>query len=169
MAWEPQFKVIDARYIGRNILDYIELHQEEALAWADGGAGIEPFAKFYTNASGRLQTIFPSLIILSQSLETDLESDQIPANLQFAFEATMAGSDPDQLVADTKIYAMAIESMLLNISSDELTNNSYQYHKGYPMEIETRFDILRGHKAAATAFLQIFQTRVKYRLQTAGV
>ena len=70
--WNPQFKVIDTRFLGQNILDYIETNQEDALTWANGGAGLDPLAKFYTNAAGRLQTIFPSLMILAQTNETDL-------------------------------------------------------------------------------------------------
>ena len=166
--WNPQFKVIDTRFLGQNILDYIETNQEDALTWANGGAGLDPFAKFYTNASGRLQTIFPSLMILAQTNETDLTGDQLQADFDLVLEGTVTGSDPDDLVANTKKYAMAVESMLLNITSDELTEDSNQYHKGFSLEIETVFDILRG-QVTPSAFTQIFNTRVKYRLITSGV
>lgn len=167
MAWAPALKVIDLSQVADNLLGYIETNQEDALEWA-GGPGMIPFEKFYTNASGRLQTIFPSLMILAQKAETDLTSEALDAALQMVLEGTVSGSNADELVADTKKYSMAVESMLANIPSASLMANSNRYHRAYITELETELDILRGNQTPS-AFLQIFQIRVVYRLSTSGV
>lgn len=165
MAWTPPTNVIDLSQIADNLLGYIEANQEDALEWANSGPGLNPFAKLYTNASGRLQTIFPSLMILSQTCETDLSGSTLIAGLELALEGTIGGPNADELVADTKKYAKAMESMLANIPSADLTANSDPAMTAELFEIETRLDILRG-QARPTAFLQIFQTRCVFRLVT---
>lgn len=167
MTWAPRYKVIDLSQIADNLLGYIETVQEDALEWA-GGPGMIPFTKFYTNASGRLQTIFPSLMILAQRAETDLQSEALDAAVQMVLEGTVSGPNADELVASTKKYSMAVESMLANIPSETLMANSQQFHKAYITELETELDILRGNQKPS-AFLQIFQIRVVYRLSTSGV
>jgi hypothetical protein len=161
MAWAPQKQVIDLSQIADNLLGYIEANQVEVLDWA--GDNLNPFAKFYTNASGRLQTIFPSLMILSQTCETDISGDILVAGLELTLEATIGGPNADELVANTKLYAKSVESMLANIPSATLTANSDPIMTAALFEIETRLDILRGQQSP-TAFLQIFQTRCVFRL-----
>jgi hypothetical protein len=163
MPWTPQQQVIDLSQLADNLLGYIEANQTAALSWANGGAGLDDFAKFYTNASGRLQTIFPSLMILTQRAEEDLAGDALQAGWEGTLEATVSGGDPDMLVANTKLYEKAIKSMLANIPSDTLTANSDPITRAHIFEIETRFDILRG-QSKATGFLQIFQVRFVYSL-----
>lgn len=167
MTWVPPNKVIDLSQVADNLIGYIDTYQTDALAWASGGLGLADFAKFYTNASGRLQTIFPSLMILTQESETDLSGDVLIAGLQMTLEATIGGGDPDELVANTKVYAKAIESMLANIPSATLTANSDPAMNASLFEIETRLDILRGQQSP-TAFLQVFQTRCVYQLISAA-
>lgn len=165
MAWTSATNVIDLSQIADNLLGYIEANQDEVLDWANSGPGLLPFQKFYTNASGRLQTIFPSLMILSQTCETDLSGSTLIAGLELALEGTIGGGDPDELVANTKLYAKGIESILANIPSADLTANSDPVMTAELFEIETRLDILRG-QASPSAFLQIFQTRCVFRLVT---
>ena len=168
MAWTPDAKVFDFRHIGQNLLDFVEANQQDALVWA-GGPGLKVFEKFYTNASGRLQTIFPSLMILDQTTTTDLE-DINEGDVALTFEATVTGGDADQLVADTKTYAMALESMLVNIPPASLMAGALITQRSYIVELATAFDITRGFGTGTTptAFMQIFQTRVVYRLQASG-
>jgi hypothetical protein len=164
MAWTPDFKVIDQRTLAENILGYLEANQTDALAWA--GTGLRDFVRFYTNASGRLATEFPCLMILTQNLETDLTGDQLQGDLQLVLEGALSGSDTDQLVADAKKYAMAVESMLANIPSTTVATDANQYHKVFITELETRHDII---KTITSGFLQIFQVRVRYAVLTSGV
>lgn len=165
MAWLPTAKVIDLSQTADNLLAYIAANQTDALEWAE--PGLDDFQKFYTNASGRLATQFPSLMILSQRVDTDLAGDTLDAALQLILEATISGSDADELVAKTKHYSKAVESMLLNVPSEVLMANAEGYHRSYAVELETELDILRGQQSPS-AFLQIFQTRVVYRLSASG-
>lgn len=160
MAWTPETNVIDLSQIADNLIGYIEANQDDVLTWA---GGVAPFQKFYTNASGRLQTIFPSLMILSQTAETDISGDILIAGLEMTLEATISGPNADELVANTKLYAKGIESILANIPSASLTANSDPVMTSSLFEIETRLDILRGQKSP-TAFLQVFQTRCVFKL-----
>lgn len=164
MTYNPKANVIDLTQIAGNLLTYIEENQDGALAYF-GKPELQGFQKFYTNASGRLQTIFPSLMVLTQSSETDLSGDALIAGLQLTLEGTVSGPDPDELVENTKFYSTALESMLVNIGSTELMANSKNLHRSYVSELETRLDVLRPN---TSGFLQIFQTRVTYIIQESG-
>lgn len=166
MPWDPQFKVIDQRPLAANILSYISDNQTDALNWANGGPGLDDFAKFYTNASGRLQTQFPCLMVLSQGLGTDLTGDGLQSAFQIVLEGAVSGTDPDTLVDNTKRYAMAVESMVLNMPSDEFTLGANQYHKGFVIEIETIHDVVTR---ITSGFLQVFQVRLTFNILTSGV
>lgn len=167
MAIVTSKKVIDLTQIATNLLNFIQTYGGDYLNWAAGGVGPENYRKLYTNASGRLATDFPSLMILAQRADTDVSGDQLDAAVQLIFEGTISGTDPDALVAETKLYARALESMLVNITSDVITAGSMKYQKAFPVELETELDILRGTQSPS-AFLQIFQTRVVYRILTSG-
>lgn len=162
MAWTPGTNVIDLSQLADNLLAYIDANQADVLTWMNAG-GLDPFQRFYTNASGRLQTIFPSLMVLSQTCETDITGDILIAGWEGTLEATIGGGNADELVANTKLYAKAIESILANIPSAELTANSEPAMTATLFEIETRLDILRGQQKP-TGFLQIIQTRFVYKL-----
>lgn len=166
MPWDPTFKVIDQRPLAQNILNYIGTHQTAALSWANGGPGLDDFAQFYTNASGRLQTVFPCLMVLSQGLGTDLTGDQVQAAFEIVLEGAVSGPDPDALVEKTKGYAMAVESMVVNMPSDDLVINTNQYHKGFLVTMETVHDVVTR---ITSGFLQVFQVRLTFNIITSGV
>lgn len=163
MSWEPTKQVIDLTKLIDNLLAYVEENDADALEWANGSE-LPEFEKFYTNASGRLQTIFPSLMVLTQEGNTELQGDILVMEYQIVLEGTVSGSDPNQLVADTKAYAKAVESILANIPSATLTQGSSPaLAQANLVEIQTVLDIIQG-RATPSAFLQIFQTRAKYNL-----
>lgn len=162
MAWTPQKQVLDLTAFVDNLLGYVEEQDADALAWANGGQPLPEFARLYSNASGRLQTMFPSLMVLSQACETDLRGEILQGGLEITLEGTVSGSDPDELVRTARMYATAVESMLHNAPSGTLTAGSNIEHARL-MEAETVFDILRGQQQPS-AFLQIFQTRCGFLL-----
>jgi len=166
MAWAPKAKVIDLSPVADNLLGYLETNQSAALDWADGGDGIPEFQKFYTNSSGRLQTIFPSLMILTQTVATEL-GDILDGGLSLTLEGTIAGPETDALVANTKIYAKAVESMLANIPATTLTAASDPVMRSSLMEIETRHDVVRSI-VGVSGFVQVFQVQCLYRLTASG-
>lgn len=163
MAWTPAAKIIDLVPVADNLLAYIQANQTDALEWANGGPGLNDFAKLYTNASGRLQTMFPSLMILAQAEEPDIAGEVLLSGLQLTLEGTISGGDADQLVLDTKKYAKAVASMLMNIPSASLMAGTDDVTHSQIHELETKYDILRGQQGS-TAFLQIFQIRCLYAL-----
>lgn len=167
MTWAPDYKVIDLSQIADNLLGYIEAQQIDALEWANGGSGLPEFAKFYTNSSGRLQTIFPSLMILTQETGTDLAGDILQGGLKLTLEATISGPNTDELVANTKLYAKALESMLANIPAETFTAGSDPAMHSALMEIETRLDVVRSI-VGVSGFVQVFQIQCLYKLLAPG-
>jgi hypothetical protein len=165
MAWTPQYKVIDQRLLAENLLAYMETNQTDALTWANEGAGLSDFQRFYTNASGRLQTISPCLMILGQQVETNLE-DSLQSDFRLVLEGAVSGPDTDELVANAKRYAMAVESMAVNIPSATLVANSLHYHNAYVTELNTVQDVVTR---ISSGFLQVFRTTVNYRVEASGV
>lgn len=160
MTWTPQKKVLNLAPIAGNLMAYIEAQDADALSWA--GGGLDEFAATYTNSSGRLQTMFPSLMVLTQECETDLSGEVLIGELQLVLEGTVSGSDANELVLNTKIYARAVESMIANIPAATLGAGTGISNAAL-MEVQTVFDVLRG-QASPSAFLQIFQIRCKYAL-----
>lgn len=102
-------------------------------------------------------------MVLTYRAETDLKGDLLEAGMQITTEGSVVGNDTDQLVADAKRYAKAVESMVANIPSATLTANSNPAMHARLFEVESVFDILRPH---TSGFLQIFQTRFIYILST---
>jgi hypothetical protein len=171
MTWPPQHekKVFDLTAIVDNLLAYLEANDADALEWAnDATPGLQEFQAFYSNASGRLNTIFPSCMVIAKRHATDLKSDAIDGGLELTLEITLAGPDADQLATDANRYARAIESMLSNIPSGTLTNGVGQTTQSHLFELETRFDVV-GRLAGTPSFIQVFQTQATYQLITSGV
>jgi hypothetical protein len=166
MAWEPKQNTADFRYVVTNLLAYIEANQADALAWASD-TPLEPFVALYPNAAGRLGSLYPNLMVVRQDQAMDFSGDVLIAGIELLLEGVVTGPDADQLVIDAKAYAMAVESMLLNIPHRTLTASGKQSGLEVIMEMETQFDVLRGQKTA-TSFLQLWQTRVVFRIHSAG-
>lgn len=169
MAWTPTKNVVDLTKIVDNLLNYIEDEQTDALTWANGGtSGLDDFASFYTNASGRLYTKFPSLMVLGQQddgeeAETD-EGDVLVTTLDLIMEVTLSGPNADDLVLTTKVYDLALKSMLANIPAATLTADSKVATHAVIIQLGTKFDVL--NKLSAKVFIQVFQTEVIYKLIT---
>jgi hypothetical protein len=163
MAWTPPKKVIDLTPLAANLLAYIELNDADALAWANGGEALPEFAATYPNASGRLQTMFPSLMILAQSDAEDLSGEANIAAFNMTLEMTISGPDPDALVETAKRYSKAVKSMITNMPSGTFTADCAPGMTANLVEMEEAFDILRGG-ATPSAFLQIVQLRPGWSL-----
>lgn len=162
MAWTPRIHVVDYTTLVDNLLDFIKSNHEDALEWA-GGSGLDDYQKFYTNATGRLQTIFPSLMVLTQDGDGSVPGEVLDGNWTVTLEGTVSGSDPDELVRNIRFYWKALESMIVNIESETLTTGcSPPMHIHVDEEPKTKVDIARLH---TSGFLQIFQTQIKYKLK----
>lgn len=170
MTWAPDKQVIDLSGVVDNLLGYIETNQAEAHEWANGSP-MNDYAALYPNATGRLSTKFPQLIVLDQEHQgedKETESgDVLMITLALTLEGAITGSNADDLVVTAKKYAYGLESMLINIPSATLTGSASI--TGIPMGYQTAYDILKGHGGKTAAnWLQIFQTRCEYRLITSA-
>lgn len=166
MTWAPAKQVIDTSPLIDNWLAYVDAQDADALAWANGGQGMLEFQGLYSNATGRLQTVYPQHMVIRQAIETDLTGDILIAGWQLVLETALSGPDADELATDTKKYGKAVESMLSNIPSATLTNNADPELNATLFELETRYDETRN--LPTPGFIQIFQTRCVFRLTTAA-
>lgn len=162
MPWTPTKQVIDLTKLADNLLAYIEAQDAAALTWANGGTALPEFAATYSNATGRLQTIFPSVLILNQQVETDLTGDVLLGGWEVTLEVAISGADADTLATTTKKYGKAIESILSNIPSATLTSGSSPAITAALFELRTLYDQTR--QLPSMAWVQIFQTRGLYQL-----
>lgn len=172
MTWAPTNKVVDLTKVVDNLLGYIEAQQTDALVWAKDTSddALPDFAGIYPNATGRLATKFPQLIVLDQEHlaeagDTD-NGDIVRITLALTLEVALTGPDADALVLTTKKYGLALESMLVNIPAATLTADSKATTHGYLAKYQTVYDVVVGYKKEASNWLQIFQTRVEYVLLT---
>lgn len=170
MTWAPTKQVIDLSGVVDNLLGYIETNQADAHLWANGEP-LDDYKALYPNATGRLSTKFPHLIVLDQEHKgEDGETDGgevLVIHLALTLEGAITGPNADDLVLKAKKYVTALESMLINIPSATLTGSASIH--GSPMGYQTAYDILKGHGGKTAAnWLQIFQTRCEYRLITSA-
>jgi len=163
MVWNPSKQVIDVSPVVTNLLAYIASNQTDALIWANGGAGLADFAKFYPSASGRLGSIFPHLMVIDQEDEgEDAETengDVLLTGLRLRLEGAVTGADADELAVTAKIYDTAVKSMLVNIPGATLTGS--QATNAYPIQMGTVFDVVGKYK---TSYIQVWQTSIIYKL-----
>lgn len=170
MTWAPTKQVIDLSGVVDNLLEYIETNQADAHLWANGEP-LDDYKALYPNATGRLSTKFPHLIVLDQEHkgeDTDTEQGEVLAiTLVLTLEGAVTGSNVDTVVNNAKKYALALESMLMNIPSATLTGSASVH--GYCAGYQTASDLFKAHGGkTASSWLQIFQTRCEYRLITSA-
>lgn len=166
MTYVPTKQVVDLTPLIDNLKAYVIDTDNEALAWANGGTGMTEFQEFFTNARGRTQTIFPQILVLTQTIETDLSGEILIAGWQVVLEVAVAGPDADDVATDTKRYGKAVESMISNIPSATLTANTSPAMNAFLHELETRYDETRA--IPTPGFIQVFQTRALFSLTQAA-
>ena len=115
MAWNPTQNVVDLTPVIGNLLAYVEANQQDALEWAHGSSGIDPFAAIYPNAAGWLRSLYPYLMVVThQDRGEDAETengDVIVTTFTLLFEVAVKGN-ADELPTLTKEYDRALRSML---------------------------------------------------------
>lgn len=170
MAWTPKEQVLDLTPLIDNILGFIETNDDDALAWASGLTVGEtaPFAGIYSNASGRLATLFPQVMVLDQEVSVkpnDNQGDVLNGILALTFEGAVTGKTADETTQTAKVYAKAVESMLVNLTTSLIAATSPQITDAICLGYQTAHDQVKGAAGkSASSWLQIWQTRVEYRL-----
>ncbi len=121
MPWQPEINVFDERQAKNNLVAYFENVQANALAWANGGAGLKPIKDFHK--SPRLVTVFPALTFLQTEHKTTFE-DILIIDFSTTLEVALIHGNGDILTALATKYAMALESMLVNLPETTFNENS---------------------------------------------
>ena len=122
MTWAPTRAIVTARAIPDNILAYIvdADRQADVLTWA-GNGDLKLIKTFASSVGNRLRPVYPSIAFLNDEDAKDYAEDIISAVYRGTFEIVIQNSDPDQVVTNARVYAMAIESMILNCPNATVT------------------------------------------------
>lgn len=163
MAWLPTNKIVDTRFIGKNIVDYVKLKDAEALEWANGGEPLKEFKLFSDIIENRDKPVFPLLAVTGESEGADLESDLNMTVYEITFEAIIYSANVADLPAMVKKYAAALKSILSNIPGDVLSDGVEQPIVIKEHSVNTEYDDIRPNEAQ-NGFMQLFQTKAIYRL-----
>lgn len=163
MSWNPAQNTIDTTQFEANLLEFIAAYQTDALAWANGGDALKPFVFLADNLANPNNPKFPSLVVTGESENIPVDDDAIETVYRIEFEAVMAGNSAALVHALAKKYALALKSMLANISMNEINANVSGTLITKPSQISTSFSELHSNEQE-TLFFQVFQTRATYRL-----
>lgn len=162
MAFVQTKKVVDTRFIGANILQFIRDNQAEVLTIANGGTALKSFQQIVDSIANRANPMFPSLAIESEGSATEFDSDVLGSAYRVTFEAMIYGTNASALPSLAKKYAYALELMLINIPRATLLANSGLTDLAV-RSIETDHDPLKTNDNH-TEFFQVFQTRIIYNI-----
>ena len=165
MSWTPRNKIIDTRFIGRNILQFVKDNDEDALNWANGGTNLKEFQQFSESIANRSKPIFPSVAIVADSNATNFDSDLLASGYEITLEVMVHGAVAADVPLLARRYKHALESLLRNIPSGTLLTGTSTVLDSRVSSIETQFDELKTNDMQ-NSFLQMFQTKVVYMFYT---
>ena len=165
--YQPKEQVLDLRQTADNIFAFIAANQVDAAEWA-GAENYRPINNFYISAAGRLNTIFPALMLIEKETALDATGDLLNSACRLTFEYYLDGSDTDQLVRDASAAAYILESMLSNLphgTFDAGVAPSIRHQPFQLSSLETFYDVLRGFTEDGSAFIQLVQMRTVYLIK----
>lgn len=166
MVWQPQRKIVDTRFIARNILAYIAANQTDALFWAnDNAAGLKNFKQFSESAANRAAPVFPSLAVVSDSNATTFDSDLLASRYAITFEAMIGSDSPILSPLIARKMKTALESLLLNIPTANLLDDVAVTTRFKVVSIETNILPIKANDMQ-NFFVQEFETKVIYEFYT---
>lgn len=161
MAWQPTIQVFDETQIKRNLIDYLDANQVNALVWANGGSALPSIKKFHK--SPRLVTVFPALTFLqSEHRANDAEGDVLIVDYALLLELAIVHGNQDELASRSNAYSMALESMLANIPATTFFANSIiQAQQFIFAGLQVQYDIQGKYK---NQFIEVLQIRVGWQI-----
>jgi hypothetical protein len=164
MVYSPELHNIYSRAVVDNLFGYWATTQADALTWAGDGS-LKAIKKFSDSVANRSVPVFPAASFSDDSEAVDYAGDVITALYQPAFEFMVTNSDPDEAVRQSRIYAKAFTSMILNCPKTTLLAST-----GATVSIledmTVAFDPIRADEEQVD-FMQLFQIRPTFRF-TAG-
>lgn len=161
--YEPQVNTIDVRQIRDNLIDYIKEAQSDVLVWANGGRRLPEIVHFHK--SPRLVKVFPSLTVISMDHKAKWE-DILEVDFSIVLEVALVHGNKDTLADLGPKYAMALESMLLNVPETTFKQDSIIEMTATGMAIDTRFAAQSQY--GAKEFIEVFQTRMTWALEASA-
>jgi hypothetical protein len=158
MVYTPTVNVFDERPIKDNLIGFFEDNQADALLWANNGVALPSIAKFHRNP--RLVTVFPALSLLQTSHKSDYE-DLLPVDFEILLELAIVHGNQDELTIRAPKYALALESLLVNMPQTTLMENSIIEAPAFTTGVEVTFNVQGKYK---NKFIEVFQMRAAWKI-----
>lgn len=160
--WQPEVNVFDETKIKDNLIDYLKSVQTDALKWANNGKLLPDIKHFHK--SPRLVSDFPAITFIQASHKAKWE-EILEINFSLLLEFAIIHGDKDTLASLATKYAMALESMLVNVPETTLNQDSIIQITSTGVSIDSTFDIQGKYK---TQFIEVFQIRVTWEIEASA-
>lgn len=123
MTWAAKIPFAGVEPIIENLIAIVERDQTEALAWANGGSGLDDFEQI--SRARRADAKYPYLAIFAS--DTDLRQGDEERSLDQAhrivMEIVVIGSDPEALTGTLHKYTKAVHQMVISASVADITED----------------------------------------------
>lgn len=130
MAWTPTVKVLNLRAIADNLLDYWMTNQADAIPWAAtqlAYADPIPLLKNFLDSAAFLAEkgpIYPAVAFASDADAADYSDTTVAGGYILRFDTMVTGEDPELIVRQARVYALALLSMMLNCPKATLVDRA---------------------------------------------
>ncbi len=164
--WEPQFAVMDKRFLASNLLTFIKANQGAALKFFNDNQALAGFVQFSDSVANRAKPKYPSLAVTAESFTDRSTGDLLEIDYLVRLEGAFLGNlqTVESLAQTARIYGCAVESMMVNIPKNSLVAGANQAIQMNPAENDLDLPQMREN-TAQTEFLQKFVVQVKYELR----
>lgn len=121
MAWTPKYNTKLQQPIIDNALRVIKRDEAEALSWAHGGEGLDPFKVHET--ARRVFKDFPALVLMTVEADPEENDDEglLQVTHEVLVEIALTGEDPTSLEQKVREYAAAVAMILITADSQEFS------------------------------------------------
>lgn len=122
MPWAPRYATSFGELLIKNLLEYIRTNDADALTWANGGAGLVPFAAIYNSTIGLEQESFPHLGVVSSrvQLSEDVDESGVDELHQIALMVEVEDANATTATINFFRYMRAVDSMCRTIPQSTL-------------------------------------------------
>ena len=165
MAWTPTLNTINARVIPDNLFAFFATNQADAFTWA-GDSSLKLVKKFSDSVANRSDPVFPAMSFSDDSSAEDFTGDMNVALYQPTFEFMVTSLDPDEAVRESRLYAKAFASMILNCPEATLLAGT-SAAKAIVEDMTISYDPIRADEDQID-FMEMFHIRPTIRLEASA-
>lgn len=162
MAWTPDINRIDTRGFKTNLIEFFRANQVDALKWANDGVALPPIKDFHL--CPRLVTIFPALTFIAAD-HASAFGDILASTYNVTLEVAIIHGNRDTLALLGPKYAMAVESMLVNVPETTFNQGSIIPITSTPTTTDTVFAVQGKYKSQ---FIEVFQTKATWDIDASA-